>query len=98
MVGEIIETINGKNVVRMEATFIECCELITAPAIPSTIKYMYNVFTYCDNLTGEIEVNAVELISVYDDIGEMVNPIKLVGTASDSVKQKLASVYDNVTY
>jgi len=49
--GTIIETINGYDVIRMEATFIECYKLTTAPVIPSTVKIMESTFYNCEALT-----------------------------------------------
>lgn len=70
-IGDIPFKINGVSIIALNETFSNCEDIIYAPNIPLTVKYMNKTFANCTNLTGSILIpNSVTYL---DDAFEGVN-------------------------
>ena len=82
--GSILHSINGKNVVSMQSTFIECSNLISSPEIPNTIVDAIYAYGGCTSLkTAPIIPQGVEKI---DGMFEGCSALTTVIAIPESVK------------
>ena len=86
------ETIYGKPVLSINATFKDCTALTQAPAVPSTVKDMTSAFAGCSSLTGTITIYATpeQYSNCFTDTVESI-----VLTGNDAVLPDLSATSVN---
>lgn len=94
--GEILNTINGKNVTNATFTFYGCSILVESPAIPDTINYMWGTYHSCGKLTtvpAKINQNVTSVGFIFENCTSLTGNIEIPCTA-----QTASNIgYSNVT-
>lgn len=77
--------------------FADCSSLETAPAIPRKCKVLEEAFKNCTSLTGEIEINSINLSSGKDCFYGTVKPIRIMGSTPFAYTLQSTANNGNVT-
>ena len=92
--GEILTTINGKDVVSMSGTFINNSTIVTPPTIPTTVKNMLSTFDNCTALESApiIPENVTNLCETFSYCINLTGEIEI-----NAQNVYVGSIFDETT-